>query len=158
MCDEGGLDDKGAGELGRVGEGEAVHADNEGLRLGFMHQDVVEGGKAAGAGCLCVSGRGVLNSACVEGGGEEVRQRETWNVIGIGSDDDVGKMARERERERGAEKGNDRSEEKKLPEDADGNIDNGRIVAADENIHLIEDAERWSRKDGKPLATSPRWS
>ena len=42
MGDEGGLGNKGCGEEGRVGEGKAVHADDEGLGLSFMHKDVVE--------------------------------------------------------------------------------------------------------------------
>ena len=88
MSDKGGLGDKGCGEEGRIGKSEAFHADDEGLGLGFMHEDVVEGGKAAGTGCLSISGSGVLNRADSGGGGKQVPQREAGNVVGISSDDD----------------------------------------------------------------------
>ena len=62
--------EKWCNEGDRIRKGLAVHADDEGLGLGFMHKDVVEGGKAAGAGCLGISGSGVLNRTGSGGGGE----------------------------------------------------------------------------------------
>jgi hypothetical protein len=88
VSDKGWLGDKGCGEEGRIGKSEAIHADDEGLRLGFMHEDVVEGGEAAGTGCLSISGSGVFNRADSGGGGKQVPQREAGNVVGISSDDD----------------------------------------------------------------------
>ena len=88
VSDKGGLGDKGCDEGGRIRKSKAVHADDEGLGLGFVHEYVVEGGKAAGTGCLSISGSGVFNRADSGGGGKQVPQREAGNVVGISSDDD----------------------------------------------------------------------
>jgi hypothetical protein len=85
--DEEGLGDKWRNEEGRIRNNKAVHADNESLGLGFMNEDVVEGCKAAGTGCLCISGIGVFNRADSGGGGEQVPQREAGDVVGISSND-----------------------------------------------------------------------
>ena len=70
MGDQRGLGDKWCNEGDWIRKGLAVHADDEGLGLGFMYKYVVEGGKAAGAGCLGISGSGVLNRTGSRGGGE----------------------------------------------------------------------------------------
>ena len=66
----------------------AVHTDDEGLRLCFVHEDVVEVGKAAGTGCLSIGGSGVLNRADSGGFGKHVPQWEAGDVVRISSDDD----------------------------------------------------------------------
>jgi hypothetical protein len=48
--DEGGLGVEGAGEVGWIREGQSVYADDEGLGLCFMYEDVVKGSQAVGAG------------------------------------------------------------------------------------------------------------
>ena len=53
-----------------------------------MDKDVVEGGQAAGAGCLGVGGIGVFDGAACGGGSEEVPQRLARDVVGVGGDDD----------------------------------------------------------------------
>ena len=92
--DEEGLGDKWRNEGGRIRKSLAVHTDDEGLRLCFVHEDVVEVGKAAGTGCLGVRGSGVLNCADSGGGGEQIPQREAGDVIGTSSDDNDDKGVR----------------------------------------------------------------
>ena len=48
----------------------------------------LKAGKAAGTGCLGVSGSGVFDRADSGGGGEQVPQRGAGDVVGISSDDD----------------------------------------------------------------------